>query len=184
MAIWTGTHGKDDDKNPFAFQNYYSAANQVAVRAGIAERSSNQRVTTEAVERTSAVREHHRESLPKRSQGKRAIIRQIGERSDLRFADGQRTRMVWNSGECSGECLNHLGRCEEINREWPTYRRRKGKVPIRLTVAHLCHTPKCDEKSHLRAMCEPCHLIYDLRCRQLGLSGEDAVKWAAQKRQR
>jgi len=40
MANWTRTHGKDDDKNPFSFQNYYSAADQVAVRAGLAERSS------------------------------------------------------------------------------------------------------------------------------------------------
>ncbi len=41
MARWTGAHGKDDQKNPFSFQNHYSAADQVAVRAGIAKRSSN-----------------------------------------------------------------------------------------------------------------------------------------------
>src|SRR5437773_816654 len=68
--------------------------------------------------------------------------------------------------ECLGECLKHRGRCEEINHTWAGHRRRKGKVKIRFTIAHLCHTPKCDDKSHLKAMCEPCHLIYDLRCRQ------------------
>jgi hypothetical protein len=33
-------------------------------------------------------------------------------------------------------------------------------------------------------MCEPCHLIYDLRCRQRGLSGEDALSWALQREQK
>jgi hypothetical protein len=82
--------------------------------------------------------------------------------------------------ECRGECLKHHGRCEEINGTWAKHRRRPGKVKIRFTVAHLCHTPKCDDRSHLKAMCEPCHLLYDLRCRQRGLGGEAAVKWAVQ----
>jgi hypothetical protein len=86
--------------------------------------------------------------------------------------------------ECHGECLKHYGRCEEINHTWPKHRRRKGKVKIRFTIAHLCHTPNCDDKSHLRAMCEPCHLIYDLRCRQQSLHGEQAVEWAFQQGQR
>lgn len=85
--------------------------------------------------------------------------------------------------ECHGECLKHHGRCEEINRTWAMHRRRKGKVKIRLTVAHLCHTPECDDRSHLRAMCEPCHLIYDLRCRKQRLCGPDAVNWAMQQGQ-
>jgi hypothetical protein len=85
--------------------------------------------------------------------------------------------------ECHGECLKHHGRCEEINRTWPKHRRQKGKVKIRFTIAHLCHTPECDDKSHLRAMCEPCHLIYDLRCRQRGLRDSDAITWAMQQRQ-
>jgi hypothetical protein len=85
--------------------------------------------------------------------------------------------------ECRGECLKHRGRCEEINRTWAMHRRRKGKVKIRFTIAHLCHTPECDDKSHLRAMCEPCHLIYDLRCRQRGLCGPDAITWAMQQGQ-
>jgi len=86
--------------------------------------------------------------------------------------------------ECHGECLKHYGRCEEINHTWPKHRRRKGKVKIRFTIAHLCHTPKCDDKSHLRAMCEPCHLIYDLRCRQQLLRGDQAVEWAMQQGQK
>ena len=68
--------------------------------------------------------------------------------------------------ECQGECCKHQGRCEEINGTWARYRRREGKVKIRFTIAHLCHTPRCDDRTHLKAMCEPCHLIYDLRCRQ------------------
>lgn len=80
--------------------------------------------------------------------------------------------------ECRGECLKHHGRCEEINGAWPRYRRSKGKVKVIFTTAHLCHTPPCDDRSHLRAMCQPCHLIFDLRCRQRNLCGEDAVAWA------
>ena len=85
--------------------------------------------------------------------------------------------------ECRGECLKHQGRCEELNGMWAMHRRSRGKVKIRFTIAHLCHTPRCDDNSHLRAMCEPCHLIYDLRCRQRGLCGEDAVEWALQQSQ-
>jgi hypothetical protein len=98
-------------------------------------------------------------------------------RNRARNEDGQ------EQCECHGECQKHHGRCEEINRTWPRYRRQRGKVKIRLTIAHLCHTPKCDNKSHLRAMCEPCHLIYDLRCRQQSLDGDQAVKWAMQQNQ-
>ncbi len=86
--------------------------------------------------------------------------------------------------ECRGECLKHRGRCKEINHRWPKHRRRRGKVKIRLTTAHLCHSKKCARRPHLRAMCEPCHLIYDLRCRQLRLRGGDAVRWVTQPRKR
>jgi hypothetical protein len=34
-------------------------------------------------------------------------------------------------------------------------------VKICLTEAHLCPQKKCGER-----MCEPCHLVYELRCRQ------------------
>jgi hypothetical protein len=43
--------------------------------------------------------------------------------------------------ECRGECRKHLGGCGEINGAAAGYRRQPGKVPIRLTIAHLCHTP-------------------------------------------
>lgn len=85
--------------------------------------------------------------------------------------------------ECRGECLKHKGRCEEIRMTWPRARRRRGKVKIRVTIAHLCHETKCDDPEHLRAMCEPCHQIYDLRCRQQGLRGIHAVTWAMQQGQ-
>lgn len=84
--------------------------------------------------------------------------------------------------ECSGECLKHHERCEEINGTWAKYRRRRGSVKVRFTIAHLCHTPNCDDRSHLRAMCEPCHLIYDLRCRQRKMGGEDALRWVLEQR--
>jgi hypothetical protein len=86
------------------------------------------------------------------------IVAEIRSRS--RNADGK------EQCECQGECCKHQGRCEEINGTWARYRRREGKVKIRFTIAHLCHTPRCDDGTHLKAMCEPCHLIYDLRCRQ------------------
>ena len=79
--------------------------------------------------------------------------------------------------ECRGECGKHDGRCEEINHSWPEYRRRKRKAKVRLTIAHLCHNTRCDDKAHLRAMCEPCHLIYDMRCRQNRLRESETVKW-------
>jgi hypothetical protein len=86
--------------------------------------------------------------------------------------------------ECQGECGKHKGhRCEEINgkpgRAQMTYKR------VILTTAHLCHEPMCDDYSHLRAMCQACHQIYDLRCRQLGkLRGYAALEYAEQERVR
>ena len=64
--------------------------------------------------------------------------------------------------ECEGECglhLTHPGarRCSERNgfkAKWA-----KGKVV--LTVAHLCQDPTCGDESHMKAMCQRCHLRYD-----------------------
>jgi len=67
-----------------------------------------------------------------------------------------------------------------IRGAWPRARRRRGNKPIRLTTAYLCHDTKCDKQAHLREMCEPCHLIFDLRCRQLGLRREASVRFARQ----
>jgi hypothetical protein len=80
--------------------------------------------------------------------------------------------------ECRGECLKHIGRCEEIHMTWARARRRRGKVKIRVTVSHLCHSTKCARRAHLRAQCEPCHLIYQQYCKRRRLRGGHAVRWA------
>lgn len=64
--------------------------------------------------------------------------------------------------ECEGECglhRTHPGprRCVERNGQAAKWA--KGKVM--LTVAHLCHDASCDDESHLKAMCNRCHLRYD-----------------------
>jgi len=67
--------------------------------------------------------------------------------------------------ECTGECElyePHPGpkRCIECN--GPS-KFKSGKRII-LTVHHLCDCkPLCAIKSHLKAMCQPCHLLSDLR---------------------
>ena len=45
-----------------------------------------------------------------------------------------------------------------------------------LTIAHLCRcTPKCGELSHLRALCQRCHLALDL---------DDHLRHAAENRRK
>lgn len=73
--------------------------------------------------------------------------------------------------ECSGECglhRTHPGprRCEERDGEPAKWA--KGKVV--LTVAHLngpdgpCRCdPLCEDEEHLKAMCNRCHLRYDVK---------------------
>lgn len=66
--------------------------------------------------------------------------------------------------ECRGECglhKDHPGprRCEERNGKKAKWAR--GKVV--LTTAHLCHGVSCRNKRHLRAMCNRCHLRYDVK---------------------
>ena len=64
--------------------------------------------------------------------------------------------------ECHGECglhLTHPGprRCVEKHQEsavWAT-------GVVILTTAHLCHDSTCDDRDHLLAMCQRCHLRYD-----------------------
>jgi hypothetical protein len=34
-------------------------------------------------------------------------------------------------------------------------------VQVVLTIAHLCQDSTCDDLTHLRALCQRCHLIYD-----------------------
>lgn len=62
--------------------------------------------------------------------------------------------------ECVGECGRgtHEGRCPNFHRgnAYGT-----GSVVI-LTVAHLDHTPENCADENLKAMCQGCHLHYDL----------------------
>jgi hypothetical protein len=61
--------------------------------------------------------------------------------------------------ECDGLCGLHAGRrCEERNGEAARWAR--GKVV--LTVAHLDHTPENVDECNLSAMCQRCHLRYDI----------------------
>lgn len=68
---------------------------------------------------------------------------------------------------CAGECGAHSGSCPAHNHELhPT----TGSLVV-LTIAHLwrgpcadCHAAgiKCGIRLHLKAMCQRCHLAYDL----------------------
>lgn len=67
--------------------------------------------------------------------------------------------------ECVGECGLHRApdgwtpwRCVERNGRAAMWAR--GKVV--LTVAHLDHQPENCDDSNLKAMCQRCHLVYDL----------------------
>ena len=71
-----------------------------------------------------------------------------------------------NRCECWGECGLHNGqdlidsyngRCREYNKT----KARFARGMVVLTVAHLCHKTKCARRSHLKAMCQRCHLRYD-----------------------
>lgn len=62
--------------------------------------------------------------------------------------------------ECQGECgkPHPGGRCPEMDGQPAlTFR---GKVI--LTVAHLDHNTHSDDPNNLRAMCQACHLRYDV----------------------
>jgi hypothetical protein len=62
--------------------------------------------------------------------------------------------------ECEGECGRgtHTGRCpnEAGGLAYGTKKR------VILTVAHLDHTPENCADENLRAMCQGCHLHYDI----------------------
>lgn len=65
--------------------------------------------------------------------------------------------------ECEGECGLHRTtpgprRCQERNGDAAKWA--KGKVV--LTVAHLDHDPMNCEPENLKAMCQRCHLRYDV----------------------
>jgi hypothetical protein len=69
--------------------------------------------------------------------------------------------------ECTGQCGLHRTnpgprRCIERNGQPATWA--KGRVV--LTTAHLCHDESCADLSHLRHMCQRCHLRYDTKHHQ------------------
>lgn len=69
--------------------------------------------------------------------------------------------------ECMGECGLHRTtpgprRCAEVHGEPATFAR----GPIMLTVAHLNHDPRDNRPENLRAMCQRCHLRYDMPLHQ------------------
>lgn len=59
--------------------------------------------------------------------------------------------------ECLGECDRHDGWC--LARDGK--RHPVTTSIVRLTVAHLDHTPENSHDDNLRAMCQRCHLSYD-----------------------
>lgn len=66
--------------------------------------------------------------------------------------------------ECLGECGLHKTnpgprRCQERNGEPAKF----AKGTVVLTTAHLCHDPSCADPLHLKAMCNRCHLRYDVK---------------------
>lgn len=71
--------------------------------------------------------------------------------------------------QCDGRCgqrRQHLatdGRCPAVGRAATTRNgsTRNGK-PVVLTVAHLNHTPEDCSPGNLMAMCQACHLNYDI----------------------
>ena len=70
--------------------------------------------------------------------------------------------------ECEGECgENHLGRCRARNGQYEISFLRFKVFMIVLTVAHLWKSicrckKKCAKASHVKAMCQRCHLAYDV----------------------
>lgn len=77
------------------------------------------------------------------------------------------------AGECGGkhepsdndrECYDAAGiaiiegRCHRMHKV-----RTESDVLTILTVAHLCHDESCRDESHVKAMCQACHLRYDAK---------------------
>lgn len=97
-------------------------------------------------------------------------------------AISQRVRFERAGGrcECRGECGNKHETNEELNGEVSWSRRitdrcgavhgeliplnPKGSLVV-LTTAHLDRDPSGTDESHMRAMCQRCHLAYDAQAR-------------------
>lgn len=68
--------------------------------------------------------------------------------------------------ECRGECgHDHGGRCDAFHRQPHPLTTSK----VVLTVAHLDHTPENCDDDNLRAMCQRCHLAYDMPMKREGM---------------
>lgn len=66
--------------------------------------------------------------------------------------------------ECRGECgrpRGHLDTDRRCRNRHGTPAYQTGS-PVLLTVAHLDHTPENCQDANLRAMCQGCHLHYDI----------------------
>lgn len=76
------------------------------------------------------------------------------------LSDSIRFERAGSRCECEGECGRgtHAGRCPNVHggEAYGTGSR------VVLTVAHLDHTPENCDLANLRAMCQGCHLHYDL----------------------
>lgn len=79
-----------------------------------------------------------------------------------------------NQCECNGECgLHHEHRCEEVNGQPAKW----ANGMVVLTIAHLDH----DEENHfvkddrLKAMCQRCHLRYDIEGKKKRRKNKKAV---------
>lgn len=69
--------------------------------------------------------------------------------------------------ECTGECGLHRTnpgprRCQEMHKTYAMWAR----GVIVLTIAHLNHNPKDSRRRNLKAMCQRCHLRYDVKHHQ------------------
>lgn len=82
--------------------------------------------------------------------------KQISERIRFERAGGRCER----EGECGRG--THVGRCPNMHGR-PAYT--TGSVVV-LTTAHLNHTPEDCRDDNLKAMCNGCHLHYDLEHHQ------------------
>lgn len=69
----------------------------------------------------------------------------------------------WVVGECNGCNYRHDILCAEYNGQQAI--KFRGKVV--LTIAHLCHKPKCARRKHLMALCQLHHNRYDAKHRAL-----------------
>lgn len=74
------------------------------------------------------------------------------------ISDRIRFRRARGRCECAGECGTHEHECRAMHEH---YHPITGSV-VRLTVAHLDHTPENCDDENLKAMCQRCHLNYDI----------------------